>query len=91
MSVRDNGRNSLTAERKPPTAMQSREPKSIRFTPEEWETIATAARARFLEPAVFVRALTMYALSIVQAPTFGEAAVGNPLQMLAGAPRTRRF
>jgi hypothetical protein len=70
---------------------QSREPHSIRFTPTEWEAICGLARARLLEPAVLVRALAMYALSIVQAPGLAEAALGNPGQMLAGAPRTLRF
>lgn len=62
-----------TPDRKPPAILQSREPKSIRFTPIEWDAIARSARQRGLEPAVFARMLTMYALIIVQAPTFVEA------------------
>jgi hypothetical protein len=32
--------------RKPPVAMESREPKSIRFTPTEWEQFSVEARMR---------------------------------------------
>jgi len=82
-------------ERKPTAPpMQSREPKSIRFTPIEWDAVTECARRRGLEPAVFVRMLTMYALSIVQAPTLAEASAWIPgfgQQMLGGSPRTRRF
>lgn len=79
---------------KPPVKMEAREPKSIRFTPDEWAVIAAAAASRALEPAVFVRLLTMYALSIVQAPTLAEASAWIPrqaTQMLQESPRTRRF
>lgn len=85
-------------ERKPPVPMESREPKSIRFTPTEWDAIRDAAARRSLEPAVFARLLTMYALSIVQATTLAEASAwipgfgnGGAVQMLAGARGTRRF
>lgn len=78
-------------DRKPPARMESREPKSIRFTPSEWEAIHEAARQRGFEPAVFTRMLAIYALSIAQAPVFPEASLGMPTQMLAGSPRTRRF
>ena len=74
--------------------MQSREPKSIRFSPDEYEAITVAARRRGLEPAVFVRMLTMYGLSIAEAPTLAEAAAWVPgfgREMLGGSPRTRRF
>jgi hypothetical protein len=71
--------------------MESRAPHSIRFTPTEWDVLVSVARGRGLEPAVFVRQLAMYALSIVQATAFGEAALGVPAQMLAGAQRIRRF
>lgn len=53
--------------------MQSREPKSIRFTELEWEAIKRAGRRRGLEPAVCARMLAMYALIIVEAPSFAEA------------------
>jgi len=68
----------MSTDHKPPVAMQSREPKSIRFTPIEWDAIADSARRRGLEPAVFVRMLAMYALSIADAPTLGEAAGWMP-------------
>lgn len=67
------------AERKPPVKlmpMESREPHSIRYTPTEWQMICDAARSRSLEPAVFARKLTMYGLSIVQAPIISEASLG---------------
>lgn len=81
----------MIPDRRPLAPMQSREPKSIRFTPVEWEALSAAARTRGLEPAVFVRMLTMYALTITQAPTLAEAAAWMPREMLAGSSRTRRF
>lgn len=77
--------------RRPPTPMQSREAHSIRYTPAEWAALCDEARYRGLEPAVFVRLLTMYALSIAQAPAMREASLGMPGQMLPDARRTRRF
>jgi hypothetical protein len=84
--------------RKPLVALQSREPHSIRFTPEEWAAIRMCAEDRGFEPAVLVRKLTMYALSIIQAPVLSEASLGIPnnglrasAEVLAGARRTRRF
>lgn len=71
--------------------MESRQARSIRFTPTEWEAICQAARARALEPSVFVRVLAMYALSIVQAPTLAEAAAWMPRQVLGAPTRTRRL
>ncbi len=84
----------MSADRKPPAPMppmESRLPHSIRFTQSEWEALCQAARQRALEPAVFVRVLTMYALSIAQAPVLPEASLGIPPQMLAASQRTRRF
>ena len=78
-------------ERKPAVAMQSREPHSIRFTPDEWTAITEAALCRGLEPAVFTRSLAMYALRIADAPVVREASLGIPREMLAGSQRTRRF
>jgi hypothetical protein len=71
--------------------MESREPKSIRFTPTEWAAISDAARERALEPAVFVRLLTMYALEDVTRATRVPASLGITAQMLTGSQRTRRF
>ena len=71
-------------------AMESRIPKTIRYTPTEWEGVEEGAHQRGLEPAVFARMLTMYALSIAQAPVITEAAVGMPGQMLMGAPQVLR-
>ncbi len=82
----------MSVERRPlAPPMESREPKSIRFTPTEWVLISDEARSRGLEPAVFVRMLAMYALSIAQAPAVREASLGMPSEMLAGSRRTRRF
>jgi hypothetical protein len=77
--------------RKPPVPMQSRDPHSIRFTSEEWEAICESARHRALEPAVFVRVLTMYALEDVTRSARVEGSIGIPQKMLAGSQRTRRF
>lgn len=80
-----------TIPRKPPTPMESRDPHSIRFTPTEWDAITDEARGRGLEPAVFVRMLTMYALEDVTRATRATASLGMPSQVLASSPRTRRF
>ena len=83
-----------TPERKPLAVMESREPHSIRFSPQEWEAICFGARTRGLEPAVFTRMLALHALTIAQAPTPVEASLGmlsTSRQMLAGSTRTRRF
>ncbi len=80
--------------RKPAGAMppmESRAPHSIRFNSLEWSAICLAARARALEPAVFVRMLALYALSIASAPALVEAPLGIPPQMLAGSQGMRRF
>jgi hypothetical protein len=80
------------SERKPlAPPMESRDPKSIRFTPTEWAALAEEARSRALEPAVFVRLLTMYALEDVTRPTLKTASLGIPGQMLRGSQRSRRF
>lgn len=71
--------------------MESREPKSIRFTPTEWVLISDEARSRGLEPAVFVRMLTMYALEDVTRSSRVEASLGMPAKMLRESPRGRRF
>lgn len=78
-------------ERRPLAPMESRDPHSIRFTPTEWEAIVAAAHPRGLEPAVFVRMLTMYALEDVTRTQRVEASLGVPSQMLRGSQRTRRF
>lgn len=85
----DPARKPLARMDSPP--MESREPHSIRFMPSEWERICAGARQRGLEPAVFVRMLTMYGLSIAEAPTLPEAAPGKPAQMLAGSRGIGRF
>lgn len=77
--------------RKPPAPMESREPKSIRFTPTEWAAICEEARARALEPAVFVRLLAMYALEDVTRASRVPASLGITAQMLGGSQRGRRF
>lgn len=68
--------------RKPPAKMpeypaqESRVPRSIHFTPTEWEAISHAARMRGHAPCAFARMLAMYALSIASAPAFAEGALG---------------
>lgn len=80
---------------KPPAPpMESRQARSIRFTPAEWAAICDGARQRMLEPSVFVRVLTMYALSIAQAPTLAEAAAWMPgygREVTRAPLRTRRL
>jgi hypothetical protein len=71
--------------------MESRTAHSIRFNDVEWGAICASARMRALQPAVFVRLLTMYALSIVQAPALAEASLGIPVEPLAGSLRCPRF
>ena len=78
-------------DRRPLAPMESREPHSIRFTPNEWALLAEEARRRGLEPAVFVRQCAMYGFSIIQAPAIGEVALGMPPQVLRGARGSRRF
>lgn len=82
------------AERKPlsaPVPMESREPHSIRFMPSEWTEIAGESRSRGLEPAVFVRMLTMYALEDVMRSARVEASLGIPGKVPGGSPRIGRF
>jgi hypothetical protein len=62
--------------RKPTIKMESTEPHSIRFTPTQWTSIQAAARRRGEEPSRYVRRLTMYALSIVQAQAAAQDHVG---------------
>ena len=88
----------MLPERKPPVRMESREARSLHFTPSEWEAIADGARLRGLAPSVFARMLAIYGLSIVQAPAPMEAALAVPRQnlgappaALAGSRGTRRF
>ncbi len=47
--------------------MESREPRSIRYTPTEWEAITAAALARGLEPSRFARILSMTGLRVLDA------------------------
>jgi len=55
---------------------QSRIPKSIRFTPDEWDKIDQAARARHLEPSRFARMLCLMALKVTEAQREAEASFG---------------
>lgn len=59
--------------RRPLAAMESRDPKSIRFNPTEWAALTEAARQRGIEPSSFVRDLSMMALMIVSTPGLMEA------------------
>lgn len=53
---------------------QTREPKSIRFTPTEWALIEEEARARGIEPSRFCRQLSLTGLSMLRAQAAMEAA-----------------
>jgi hypothetical protein len=64
---------------------ESRVPRSIHFTPTEWDGISHAARCRGFAPCAFARMLAIYALSIVQAQALAEASVGVPQMMLGGS------
>ena len=60
-------------DRKPLAHAESRDPKSVRYSPSEWAAIVEAARARGLEPSAFARDLSMMALMIVSTPMLMEA------------------
>jgi len=60
-------------DRKPLAHAESRDPKSVRYSPSEWAAIVEAARARGLEPSAFARDLSMMALMIVSTPALMEA------------------
>lgn len=53
--------------------MESREPKSIRFTSTEWLHLSEAARARSIEVSTFVRECALMGLTMTQSPTVMEA------------------
>ena len=74
----DERKGHCVTDRKPPARVESRDPHSIQFTPEEWTALQENAMIRGLEPAVFVRMLVIYALRIVQAGGLGEGSVGMP-------------
>ena len=63
-------------DRRPPVKMESREPKSIRFTPTEWAAIVQAANARAVEPSRFARKLCLMGLSMTQAQAALEGHAG---------------
>lgn len=61
---------------KPPAKIeppQTREPKSIRFTPTEWAAIEDEARLRGIEPSRFCRQLSLTGLSMLRAQSALEA------------------
>lgn len=72
-------------ERRPLASMESREPRSIRFGSSEWGALVTAARARGLEPAAFVRDLALMALMIVDTPHLMEAHLKNLAVLRTGS------
>jgi hypothetical protein len=53
--------------------VESREPKSVRFTPTEWSVITAEALARGLEPSRFCRVLAMTGLKILPGLEAAEA------------------
>ena len=56
--------------------LESRDPKSIRYAPSEWEAIAEQARAIGVEPSRLARRLSLIGLKIVQALADGEDSSG---------------
>ena len=78
-------------DRKPMAPMQSRDPHSIRFTPTEWDQISVESTARGLEPAVFVRKLTLIALDDLTRYSRREDSLGIPAIGARGSHRSGRF
>jgi hypothetical protein len=58
--------------RRPLAHAESRDPKSIRYCPAEWDAITLAAHARGIEPSAFARDLSLMAL-MVETPALMEA------------------
>lgn len=62
--------------RKPPQkVLESRDPKSVRYTPTEWAAITEAARLRDADPAAFARDLSLMGLQVIETPALMEAYV----------------
>lgn len=59
--------------RKPLARMESRDPKSIRFSPSEWAAVVEAARVRGLEPSRYARQCCLTGLSMDLARETWEA------------------
>lgn len=66
----------MTPPSKPPARVvpQTREPKSIRFTPAEWAAFEAEALARGIEPSRFCRQCALTGLSMTRAQAAMEAA-----------------
>lgn len=59
--------------RRPPVAMESREPRSIRFEPSTWLVIAALAKDRGMEPSAFARECCCMGLMLLRDPELLEA------------------
>ena len=60
-------------DRKPLAHAESRDPKSVRYSPSEWAAIVEAAKLRGLEPSALARDLSPMGLMIVSTPALMEA------------------
>lgn len=64
-------------DRKPLAPLQSLTPHTIRFSASQWTRISAAAADWRLEPACFVRVMTMYALEDMSRERWREASAGK--------------
>lgn len=70
-------------ERKPLAFATSREAKSIRYAPAEWQVFVDAAVPRDVEPSTLVRECSLIGLTVLCTPALMEAYV----RMLSGVQR----
>lgn len=76
--------------RKPAAPMESKEPRSIRFGPQEWQRIADAARGRGIEASALARQCCLIGLGVIEDPAMMEAHIEATSRLrLAHAGSTR--
>lgn len=63
----------MDAPRKPLAAAESRDPKSIRYSPAEWAAFVEAARLRAKEPSALVRDCSFMGLMVLENTALMEA------------------
>jgi len=79
----------VTPPTKPPVRVESLgPPMSVRFTPTDREQLEGEARARGLEPAVFVRMLAMDALRVLLSEQERQASLGILGTAFRASPQT---
>jgi hypothetical protein len=61
-----------TVPRRPLATMESREPRSIRFCPQDWQRLSVAARERGVEASALARDCCLMGLSILLDPVLLE-------------------